>query len=86
MNDINRQMPLYQSHKKVWALQIEESYCVPAGAQLHFRDHNFAGRVVGADVVSRYFPKSGDYLVQYEDGYLSISPQKTFEDGYTLIT
>lgn len=27
----------------------------------------------------------GGYLVQYEDGYLSWSPAKAFEDGYTRI-
>ena len=26
----------------------------------------------------------GDYLVQYEDGYMSVSPPKAFEDGYSL--
>jgi len=33
---------------------------------------------------SRYTPVRGDYLVEYEDGYRSVSPQKAFEDGYTL--
>lgn len=27
----------------------------------------------------------GDYIVFYEDGYFSRSPQKPFEEGYTLI-
>jgi hypothetical protein len=27
----------------------------------------------------------GDYLVEYENGYLSRSPAKAFEEGYTLI-
>lgn len=30
-------------------------------------------------------PAIGDYLVKYEDGYLSWSPAKAFEDGYTKI-
>jgi hypothetical protein len=34
-------------------------------------------------VVSRYFPKAGDYVVVYEDEHVSISPRKAFEDGYT---
>ncbi|WP_339468145.1 hypothetical protein, partial [Pseudomonas lurida] len=29
-------------------------------------------------------PNRGDFLVQYEDGYMSISPRKAFLDGYTL--
>ena len=32
-----------------------------------------------------YQPKEGDYLVEYEDGYRSVSPKKAFEDGYTLM-
>lgn len=27
----------------------------------------------------------GDYLVKYEDGYLSVSPAAVFEAGYTLL-
>ena len=30
-------------------------------------------------------PEIGDYLVRYEDGYLSWSPAKAFEDGYDLL-
>lgn len=28
-------------------------------------------------------PNGGDYLVKYEDGYLSWSPRAVFEDGYS---
>lgn len=27
----------------------------------------------------------GDYAVEYEDGYRSVSPRKAFEDGYTRV-
>lgn len=78
------EMPRYVSHKKVWALQINEAWKTPSDVvHLSFRDPGFATRVVEQAVVSRYFPQPGDYLVQYEDGYLSISPKKAFEDGYT---
>lgn len=30
-------------------------------------------------------PEAGRYLVEYEDGYRSVSPAKAFEDGYTLV-
>ncbi len=30
-------------------------------------------------------PEIGDYLVRYEDGYLSWSPKAVFEDGYRLV-
>ena len=85
MSDVQVEMPRYQSHKKVWALQIIEAIRIPGGVQLSFKDRRYAGRVISEDVVSRYFPQPGDYLVQYEDGYLSISPQKAFEEGYSPI-
>ena len=37
------------------------------------------------DLTSRYLPVPGDYLVRYEDGYLSISPKAVFEAGYAAI-
>lgn len=39
---------------------------------------------VPKDFFARGAPTIGDYLVRYEDGYLSWSPKKAFEDGYTL--
>lgn len=35
------------------------------------------------NILSRYKPVEGDYLVKCEDGYLAISPGKAFEDGYS---
>jgi hypothetical protein len=35
--------------------------------------------------MQRHTPKAGDYLVQYDDEYMSASPAKEFEDGYTRI-
>ena len=45
----------------------------------------FAPVTVAAEVVSRYFPTTGDYYVVYADGYKSISPAKAFEEGYTRL-
>lgn len=39
---------------------------------------------VDAAIFARARPALGDYLVVYEDGYVSWSPAKVFEDGYTL--
>jgi len=36
-------------------------------------------------LIHRYLPVKGDYLVQYEDGYLSFSPKHAFEAGYSTI-
>lgn len=33
----------------------------------------------------RYMPEVGDYIVLYENDYVSISPKQAFEDGYSQI-
>ncbi len=46
------------------------------------------GAVVGPlpeNFFARGYPAFGDYYVVYEDGYVSWSPAKAFEDGYTRI-
>lgn len=34
--------------------------------------------------LAKHQPEVGGYLVVYEDGYMSYSPAKAFESGYTL--
>lgn len=42
------------------------------------------GRInVPRGFTARGTPEIGDYLVKYEDGYLSWSPKEAFEQGYT---
>lgn len=91
------EIPEYRCHKKVRALQISGAFREPARPSkegdevesppvvLHFTDSRYAPIEVGYQVVSRHWPKEGDYLVFYEDGYQSISPKAAFESGYTLI-
>lgn len=82
MGDVMRQMPQYMSHKKVWALQIK----AVDGYRLSFVDEGFADREVPPEMFARYTPVPGDYFVQYAgDGYLSISPQMAFEEGYSRL-
>jgi hypothetical protein len=80
-------MPKYRSHKEVWALKIGDQIGVnPDGScYLSIADGGFAPVTVPKEVVARYLPMPGDYLVTYEDGYQSISPAKAFEEGYTRI-
>jgi hypothetical protein len=80
-----REMPRYQSHKKVHALKIGEGIVVnqDGSAVLPIADPGFGPLTVEKGVISRYVPMPGDYLVVYEDGYKSISPAKAFEEGYT---
>jgi hypothetical protein len=76
------EMPRYQSHKKVWALKIASI----DGARISFSEFGYAPILVDPKMFARYTPVSGDYFVQYDDGYKSFSPAKAFEEGYTKIT
>lgn len=94
------QLPLYKSHKKVRAAKISrievlvtgwrnnvQGKCDTAVAKLHFEP--VAGKEVAAVKVSgsymeKHNPHEGGYYVVYEDGYASWSPDKAFEEGYTL--
>lgn len=81
--------PQYQSHKKVRALQIGDDFPIgihgDGSVMLPIADVGYSSVTVPKEVVSRYFPKAGDFLVVYEDGYQSISPRKAFLDGYTKL-
>ena len=74
----------YVSHKEVRAARIAEI------SSAHLGVATMAGMmVVPYDILppaifARYTPVVGDYLLFYRDGYISISPQSEFEDGYTL--
>jgi hypothetical protein len=35
------------------------------------------------NIFARGTPEPGDYIVRYDDGYMSWSPKKAFEEGYT---
>ena len=80
--------PRYKSHKIVRALQITEVQQDPmdlASVNVRLGDHPEAVNLTGG-ILARYTPRVGDYLVEYEgDGYVSISPQQAFEDGYSLV-
>ncbi|QRE00484.1 hypothetical protein [Burkholderia phage BCSR129] len=85
-----KEFPQYLCHKKVRAAQI-----TMIGQKIDSNDNAYAGVLhfgdsmdpisVSVRFVERHNPKVGDFLVVYEDGYHSISPEQTFKDGYTLI-
>jgi hypothetical protein len=92
MND-DMEMPRYQCIKCVHALEINTverlrrkgdgtTDEVEPGVRLSFADEGYAPLDVDWKVVSRYMPVQGDYFVVYDDGYQSISPRKTFKEGY----
>ncbi len=78
------EMPRYRSHKKVWALKIKAVIPDDWGMGLTFENPGFAVRVFTNDQLkNKPIPEAGMYMVQYEDGYISFSPGKAFEEGYT---
>lgn len=78
-------LPVYQCHKRVHAdkiVRIDQLENLTT-VRLMLTE----GRFVDVDqaYVSKHHPQVGGYFVQYEDGYLSFSPAKAFEDGYALV-
>ena len=75
-------MQTYVSHKQVKAARILGA--LPDAVIVEDAGNADGKRItVDPKIFSWYQPVTGDYLVQYEDGYLSISPRKAFEEGYT---
>jgi hypothetical protein len=77
-------MQEYKSHKIVQAGRIQRIHTVgdvidfvEAGGKQYQVPPGFAAR--------EKQPEIGDYLVRYEDGYLSWSPAAAFEGGYRLV-
>jgi hypothetical protein len=95
--NVDRQMPQYQCHKKVWALKINgiehnpnpditgQSAGISYGAVIIPADYGYAPFDVPAEYVTKHNPQPGGYYVVYEDGYKSYSPAAVFESGYTRI-
>lgn len=87
-----REMPRYQSHKKVWALKIAAIEYHPVAPNTTERSATITpaeegyGRFdVSAAYVTKHDPQVGGYYVVYDDGYKSWSPAEAFEAGYTRI-
>lgn len=85
-------MKEYRHHERVKAAQIVDVTGVPefllddgtipkfarAGILYHLDDGTTQPQPDGL----RYLHHIGGYVVEYEDGYRSISPREAFEDGY----
>lgn len=83
-------MPVYVCHKEVRALKIEKVIYLRTDSttdenpivEVFFENQAF--RPVVCNLRSKPAPEAGWYAVYYSDGYLSFSPAKSFEEGYTL--
>lgn len=86
-------MPLWQCHKKVYALKIKSIEFEKAskdcesrgGAYIMPEDINYSKIHVDSKYLQKHQPQVGGYYVVYKDGYKSYSPADAFEEGYTLI-
>jgi hypothetical protein len=77
-------MPRYIGHKTVWALQIRSIEPMDGGRhRLTFKNEGYGPRTMDPGWIERHKAQAGGYLVVYEDGYTSWSPQQPFESGYT---
>lgn len=81
------ELPLYQCHKQVRALEIMYVDVDQKQNKFHvkFVDKSYKEKTFCYETHKRNIPQDGDYYVVYDDSYESFSPRKAFEDGYTLI-
>lgn len=77
-------LPKYKCHKEVWALKIIGIDRQAIGTLLQFEGAHLI-HAIDNKWVERHNPQTGGYLVMYIDGYVSYSPAKAFEEGYTLV-
>ena len=88
---IREVMAEFQCHKVVMAAVIKEVpgiYCKGSDLALLIAlpgTDITLPYLAKADMVSRFEPVSGDYVVLYENDYVAISPKQPFEDGYSQI-
>lgn len=85
---LKRDLPIlplqsYQSHKTVRAAEIDRVISLNDRERQIFLTQADAEPIVLPDeTFARSVPERGDFLVQYEDGYVSFSPRKAFLEGY----
>lgn len=82
--NVQQEMPIYQSHKKVWALKIKDVRPMNGAFILTPSDSTYGSFPVNGEWISRYNPEDSDkgYYVVYKGGYASWSPSEAFEEGY----
>lgn len=85
------QLLRWRSHKVVEAAKIIEVFVSRANKPVvrvespDGDETKFVAFDVPEDFSARGTAEPGDYFIRYKDGYMSWSPAKEFEDGYTLV-
>lgn len=80
-------LPRYKCHKEISALKIKDIVSEPemGGGAMITPEDVFPRFAVSCDFVDKHKPQIGGYIVFYADNYMSFSPAKAFEEGYTKI-
>lgn len=79
-------MQRYRCHKVVHAGQITAMLPIAGGFRIEYLGTGGIAcfvNVKDAWAAKHAAAEAGGYLVVYEDGFMSYSPKKAFEDGYT---
>lgn len=88
----SRQMPAYRCHKIVHALKIaalnrnnedNPNSETDGSAMMTPAENGYAPFKLDAAFMHKHKPEVGGYYVVYDDGYVSFSPSKAFEEGYS---
>jgi hypothetical protein len=88
--------PVYKCHKQVRAFKIKgitnkdnpdpkrQSAAISYGAYI-LPEEGIGYFVADGQFMAKHMPKVGGYIVIYDDNYVSYSPAKAFEEGYTRL-
>ncbi len=83
--------PKYKAHKIVSASKIKDIEIIssidntPVCGYITLMEPQGVTVRVDAAFLQKHRPDTGGYLLGYEDSYLSYSPEKTFEECYSLV-
>lgn len=78
-------LPVYRSHKTVRAAKILAVSATTCTMTLDLGDGTTGTVYLLPDYFDRHQPFEGGYYVVYQDGYVSYSPPKPFESGYSRV-
>lgn len=83
----SKPLPTYVCHKEVQALKIKaiERSLESDGYLVVPAEAGFAPIPVSNEWIDKHGPRPGGYYVVYKDGYVSYSPARAFEEGYTAV-
>lgn len=76
-------LPRFECHKVVNAGAIRDIKVVQNEARIVM--DNSLSLPVSPEFMKKHEPKIGNYLVIYKDGYVSVSPEEAFNDGYSIV-